>query len=240
MFCLVSQASQDFATAVTVTVVATEPQNKQYSSWVKRVRKQGRGTLLQRSSNWYTNRWQSNNLLLYSIPNVFLLFLFLSFKVTQTNSKPCNISSYSPALTQIYSAHTSPLTWFNAFFRSHRAHSSGVSVCHPSSCHTWEPLTELEQCPVCTKPLHITWQMKTSFHWYPLGGLVKYLHRQNLLFQYWDTDLTIKLSTATSGKAQRQLNQELTCPTVRSEVCLHKKSAQKQYDWGCRGKKEKS
>lgn len=143
MFCLVSQASQAFATAVTVIVVAIEPKNKQYSSWVKRVQKQGRRTPLQRGSNWYTKRWQNNNLLLYRIPNVFLLFLFLS-KVTQTNSKPCNISSYSPAVTQIYSAHTSPLTWSSASFRSHRARSSGVSVCHPSSCHTWEPLTELE------------------------------------------------------------------------------------------------
>lgn len=156
MFCLVSQASQAFATAVTVIVVAIEPQNKQYSSWVKTVWKQGRGTPLQRGPNWYTKRWQNNNLLLYSIPNVFLLFLFLSFKVTQTNSKPCNISSYSPAVTQIYSAHTSPLTWSSASFRSHRARSSDVSVCHPSSCHTWVPLTELEQCSVL--------QQATSHH----------------------------------------------------------------------------
>lgn len=132
--------------------------------------------------------------MLYYILNVILLFPFLSFKFTQTNSKPCNIFSRSPDVIQIYPARTSPLTWSNASFRSHRAHSSGVSVHHPFSCHTWGPLTAPEQS--CLTPNYFTSpdrfrKLKTSFHdipnkrKYSLGGLVKYLHR-HLLLQYWE------------------------------------------------------
>lgn len=69
-------------------------------------------------------------------------------------------------------------------------------------------------------------KLKTSFHDVPnkkrhrLGGIVKYLHRQNILFQYWETraDSTTHITvtcTVTSGKAQSQQSQALTCLILR-------------------------
>lgn len=160
MFCLASQPSQLFATALIVIAVVIEPQNKQYSSWGKRVGKQGRGPLLQSCYNWYTNRWQNSNWMFYYIPNVFLLFLFLSFKFIQTNSKSCNMSSYSPAVTSCPYLTTNLVQCF--LQKSQRAHSSGASVYHSFSWHIWGHLTAPEQCPVL---LHTT-----SHHQIDLGN----------------------------------------------------------------------
>lgn len=150
--------SQVFATALIVTAVVIEPQNKQYSSWVKRVGKQGRGPLLQSGYNWYTNRWQNSNL-----TTIFLTFFFCFYSSPLNLHKlTLNLAICAPIHQLSPAAHTSPLTWSNAFFGSHGAHSSGVSVYHSFSCHIWEHLTAPEQCPV----LHQT----TSHHQIDLGN----------------------------------------------------------------------